>query len=83
MFRFLAVALFVSLFSFPATLADAATQPTARNQGGDVQVQTIGYRYRMNRSSTGRRPGTGFTPWYMLPKTDPRRFNGPHYYWNK
>jgi hypothetical protein len=91
MSRVFAAALFVALWSLASGPSPAdASQVTSRFQaaGGasraiDMPVQTVAYRYRSYRSSTGRRPGTGFTPWYLLPKTDPRRYNGPHYYWNK
>lgn len=89
MLRIIAVALFASLCLLPSAplRADIARQPTVADRDGPARVQTVGYRYRMFRgsaySSTGRRPGTGFTPWYLLPPTDPRRYNGPHYYWNK
>jgi hypothetical protein len=88
MLRIVAAALFASLFSLPTTSARAApaasnaTPSTSVAAGRDVAVQTVAYRSRYYRSSSGRRPGTGFTPWYLLPKTDPRRYNGPRYYWN-
>jgi hypothetical protein len=87
MFRIVAAAFVASLFSLPAVpaRAEVAVRPAGANHGGNVQVHSVAWRYRTyrNGSSTGRRPGTGFTPWYLLPPTDPRRYNGPHYYWNK
>ena len=76
------VAAFLSLASAPSS-ADAAQAAGGVRRASGTPATTVGFRYRYNRSSTGRRPGTGFTPWYLLPPTDPRRYNGPHYYWNK
>jgi hypothetical protein len=81
MLRILVVALVASLCSLPASplSADDAVRPIGTSRASNVTVQTVRHRYY--RSSTGRRSGTSYTPWYMLPKTDPRRFNGPHYYY--
>jgi hypothetical protein len=81
MLRIIVVALSASICSLPASpsRADDAVRPIGTSRASSVVVQPVRYRYY--RSSTGRRSGTSYTPWYMLPKTDPRRFNGPRYYY--
>jgi hypothetical protein len=85
MSRFVAALLFLSLGSFPSTSArsEAAMQSGSASTAvavgsGNTPVQLVRHRYF--HSSTSRRSGS-YTPWYLLPKTDPRRFNGPRYYY--